>query len=57
VGSKSIKKHIIARAGAEKIRAMAVREGMSTLMQEGIKTIFQGHTDPKQVISVCSSQL
>jgi type II secretory ATPase GspE/PulE/Tfp pilus assembly ATPase PilB-like protein len=57
VGSKSIKKNIIARAGAEKIRALAVREGMSTLMQEGIKTIFQGHTDPKQVISVCSSQL
>jgi type II secretory ATPase GspE/PulE/Tfp pilus assembly ATPase PilB-like protein len=55
VGSKRIKKCIIGRASVEKIRELAIKEGMTTLMQEGIHSIFASHTDPKQVISVCST--
>jgi type II secretory ATPase GspE/PulE/Tfp pilus assembly ATPase PilB-like protein/putative methionine-R-sulfoxide reductase with GAF domain len=54
VGSKLIKRSIIGRAGVEKIRRLAISEGMTTLIQEGVQNIFSGHTDPKQVISVCS---
>jgi len=57
VNSRSIKKSIIERAGVAKIRKLAIREGMTTLMKEGIQGIFNGHTDPKQVIPVCSSHL
>jgi type II secretory ATPase GspE/PulE/Tfp pilus assembly ATPase PilB-like protein len=57
VGSRSIKKSIIERAGVAKIRKRAIKEGMTTLMQEGIQSIFMGHTDPKQVIPVCSSHV
>jgi type II secretory ATPase GspE/PulE/Tfp pilus assembly ATPase PilB-like protein len=57
VNSRSIKKSIIERAGVAKIRKLAIREGMTTLMKEGIHGIFMGHTDPKQVIPVCSSHV
>ncbi len=57
VGSRSIKKSIIERAGVAKIRKQAIKEGMTTLIQEGIQSIFMGHTDPKQVIPICSSHV
>jgi type II secretory ATPase GspE/PulE/Tfp pilus assembly ATPase PilB-like protein len=57
VNSRSLKKSIIERSGVAKIRKLAIREGMTTLMQEGIQSIFMGHTDPKQVIPVCSSHV
>jgi type II secretory ATPase GspE/PulE/Tfp pilus assembly ATPase PilB-like protein len=52
-GSDDLKKLIIGRATVEQIRAQAVQEGMSTLLQEGIRQIFLGHTDFSQVTSVC----
>jgi type II secretory ATPase GspE/PulE/Tfp pilus assembly ATPase PilB-like protein len=35
------------------ITRTAIREGMLTLKQDGIEKILQGHTDLKQVRSVC----
>jgi len=52
-GTDTIKKLIIDRAMVEKIREAALAEGMSTLLMEGISSIFAGKTDYKQVISVC----
>ena len=57
VNSRAIKKSITERAGVAKIRKLAIKEGMTTLMQEGIQNIFAGNTDPKQVIPVCSSHI
>jgi type II secretory ATPase GspE/PulE/Tfp pilus assembly ATPase PilB-like protein len=37
----------------EDIRKIAMEEGMTTLLQDGIAKVFQGHTDFKQVRSVC----
>jgi type II secretory ATPase GspE/PulE/Tfp pilus assembly ATPase PilB-like protein len=53
-GSDAMKKLIISGATVEAIRAMAVREGMRTLLQEGIHQVFLGQTDFSQVKSVCS---
>lgn len=54
VGSESIKKMIINRAKVHEIRELAIKEGMSTLLKEGIHNVFLGHTDFKQVTSVCA---
>jgi type II secretory ATPase GspE/PulE/Tfp pilus assembly ATPase PilB-like protein len=54
-GSKAMKKLVIRKATVEEIRLLAVREGMATLLQEGIHQIFLGNTDIRQVMSVCSS--
>lgn len=53
VGTPEIKALVIDRAVAEDIRAQAVNDGMTILLQEGIDLIFQGKTDFKQVMSVC----
>jgi type II secretory ATPase GspE/PulE/Tfp pilus assembly ATPase PilB-like protein len=36
-----------------KLRQQAVREGMTTLLQDGIQKVLRGHTDFKQVRAVC----
>ena len=53
VSSETIKKMIIERARVDEIREKAISEGMSTLLMEGIRNVFEGHTDFKQVISAC----
>jgi type II secretory ATPase GspE/PulE/Tfp pilus assembly ATPase PilB-like protein len=53
VVSDNIKKLIARREGAEVIRDIGVREGMRTLLQDGIWKVICGHTDLKQVLSVC----
>ena len=53
-GTDGIKKKIIERALVEDIRKTAVADGMSTLLQDGIACVFNGHTDIHQVMSVCS---
>jgi len=53
VVSDNIKKLIAKREGAEVIRDIGVREGMRTLLQDGIWKVICGHTDLKQVLSVC----
>ena len=41
-------------ARADRIRSLALGEGMRTLRQDGIEKIVQGHTDLNEVHRVCS---
>ena len=52
-GTEEIKKLIRSKADVERIREQAVKDGMTTLMQDGIRKVFLGLTDPQQVRSVC----
>ncbi|MBT3375416.1 MAG: GspE/PulE family protein [Lentisphaerae bacterium] len=49
VGSNPIKAMITHGEPAEKIRRLAVQEGMRTLRQDGIVKVLQGDTDARQV--------
>lgn len=53
VVSDRLKKMIAKREGADAIRTVAIGEGMRTLLQDGIWKVLAGHTDLKQVLSVC----
>lgn len=53
VGSDEIKKLIQNRARMEEIRQQAIKEGMTTLMQDGIRKVCLGETDLVQVRKVC----
>jgi len=53
VGSDALKSLVQSRARMEEIRAQAVKDGMTTLMQDGIRKIFLGVTDLIQVRKVC----
>lgn len=52
-GTDEIKAVIQRRAAVEEIRKQAIKDGMRTLLQDGISKVFQGITDMKQVRSVC----
>jgi len=52
-GTDPIKALIQSKATVEKIREQAVRDGMTTLMQDGIRKVFLGLTDIQQVRRVC----
>jgi type II secretory ATPase GspE/PulE/Tfp pilus assembly ATPase PilB-like protein len=49
----SVKSLIQNRAHMEDLRDQAVRDGMTTLMQDGIRKVFLGLTDFQQVRNVC----
>jgi type II secretory ATPase GspE/PulE/Tfp pilus assembly ATPase PilB-like protein len=49
----SLKKLIIKKESADKIRETAIGEGMSTLLQEGLMSVIKGLTDFEQVRRVC----
>ena len=53
VGTPEIKSLIQKKAPVEELREQAIRDGMKTLMQDGIRKIFLGLTDLRQVRSVC----
>jgi type II secretory ATPase GspE/PulE/Tfp pilus assembly ATPase PilB-like protein/transcriptional regulator with GAF, ATPase, and Fis domain len=53
-GTQTMKRMIMKREPAEELRLQAMADGMTTLKQDGIIKIFQGHCDLKQVLSVCS---
>jgi type II secretory ATPase GspE/PulE/Tfp pilus assembly ATPase PilB-like protein len=53
VGSDEVKGMIITRKTVDEVRKVAIRDGMTTLLQDGIWKIFEGHTDFKQVRAVC----
>lgn len=55
-GTKEVKTIIQRRGGAEEIRTQAIKDGMRTLFQDGIRKVFAGFTDHKQVRSVCINQ-
>ena len=54
-GSKQVKQLIKNQANTEDIFKQAIGEGMDTLKQDGIKKVFQGLTDIKEVRRVCIS--
>jgi type II secretory ATPase GspE/PulE/Tfp pilus assembly ATPase PilB-like protein len=53
VGTDRIKEVIQRRGRVEELRQLAVQEGMTTLLQDGVAKALQGHTDFKQVRAVC----
>ncbi|MDP6178499.1 MAG: hypothetical protein QGG48_01250 [Desulfatiglandales bacterium] len=48
-----MKSLIQGKAKMELLREQAVKDGMTTLMQDGIRKAFLGLTDLKQVRKVC----
>jgi type II secretory ATPase GspE/PulE/Tfp pilus assembly ATPase PilB-like protein len=52
-GTDEIKALIQSRATVEKIRVQAIRDGMTTLMQDGTRKVFLGLTDIQEVRKVC----
>jgi len=54
VGDRPMKLQIIERCLVDDLREVAIKSGMTTLLQDGIHNTFLGKTDMKQVMSVCS---
>ena len=48
-----MKSLIQGRAKMEELRDQAIKDGMTTLMQDGIRKVFLGLTDIQQVRKVC----
>jgi type II secretory ATPase GspE/PulE/Tfp pilus assembly ATPase PilB-like protein len=53
VGTDELKSLIQGRAKMEELRAQALKDGMTTLMQDGIRKTLLGETDLIQVRKVC----
>ena len=53
VASDEVKRLIQKHRPVEELRQRAIEEGMTTLLQDGIQKVVQGHTDFKQVRAVC----
>jgi type II secretory ATPase GspE/PulE/Tfp pilus assembly ATPase PilB-like protein len=53
VATDEIKRQIQHRETVENMRKQAVKDGMTTLLQDGIEKVLAGHTDFKQVRAVC----
>jgi len=53
VATDEMKRMIQRRDTVEHMRNQAVADGMTTLLQDGIEKVVQGHTDFKQVRAVC----
>jgi type II secretory ATPase GspE/PulE/Tfp pilus assembly ATPase PilB-like protein len=54
LGNREMKIQIIERCLVDDLREVAIKSGMTTLLQDGIHNTFLGKTDMKQVMSVCS---
>jgi type II secretory ATPase GspE/PulE/Tfp pilus assembly ATPase PilB-like protein len=54
MGDRPMKIQIIDRCLVDDLRDVAIKGGMTTLLQDGIHNTFLGKTDMKQVMSVCS---
>jgi type II secretory ATPase GspE/PulE/Tfp pilus assembly ATPase PilB-like protein len=52
-GTDEIKRMIMNKALVEELRTQAIKDGMTTLKQDGILKIFKGDCDLKQVLAVC----
>jgi type II secretory ATPase GspE/PulE/Tfp pilus assembly ATPase PilB-like protein len=53
VGTDEMKRLIQHRTPIEELRVQAIKDGMTTLLQDGILKVIQGHTDFQQVRAVC----
>jgi type II secretory ATPase GspE/PulE/Tfp pilus assembly ATPase PilB-like protein len=52
-GTDEMKSLIQGKAMMETLRGQAIKDGMSSLMQDGIRRVFLGETDIQQVRKVC----
>jgi type II secretory ATPase GspE/PulE/Tfp pilus assembly ATPase PilB-like protein/GAF domain-containing protein len=52
-GTDDIKRMIMKKELVENLREQAIKDGMTTLKQDGIYKIFKGDCDLKQVLAVC----
>jgi len=55
VNSVEISQAILHKAAVHDIRMLALKEGMRTLLQDGIRKSLSGDTDTSQILSVCGS--
>jgi type II secretory ATPase GspE/PulE/Tfp pilus assembly ATPase PilB-like protein len=53
VATDEVKRLIQRRDTVENLRNQAIKDGMTTLLQDGIEKVVGGHTDFKQVRAVC----
>jgi type II secretory ATPase GspE/PulE/Tfp pilus assembly ATPase PilB-like protein len=53
LNSEEIKLGIKEQLSVEELRKIAIRDGMRTLRMDGVHKIFEGYTDPKEIIRVC----
>jgi type II secretory ATPase GspE/PulE/Tfp pilus assembly ATPase PilB-like protein len=53
VGTDEMKRLIARKATVEDLRNQAIKDGMTTLMQDGILKVLAGHTDFPQIRAVC----
>jgi type II secretory ATPase GspE/PulE/Tfp pilus assembly ATPase PilB-like protein len=53
VATDEMKRKIQKRDPIEELRKQAMRDGMTTLLQDGIQKVIRGVTDFKQVRAVC----
>jgi type II secretory ATPase GspE/PulE/Tfp pilus assembly ATPase PilB-like protein len=54
VTNDELKQAIQHKASVNEIRQLARQGGMTTLLQDGIAKVLDGHTDLKQIVAVCS---
>ena len=52
-GTDDIKRMIMKKELVENLREQAIKDGMTTLKQDGIYKVFKGYCDLKQVLAVC----
>jgi type II secretory ATPase GspE/PulE/Tfp pilus assembly ATPase PilB-like protein len=53
MGTDDIKRLIQTRASVEMLRHQAIKDGMTTLKQDGIEKVLAGYCDMPQVRKVC----
>ncbi len=52
-GTDEIKRFIVQKASVAELRKQAIEEGMTTLLQDGIRKVLKGDTTLEQVRRVC----
>ena len=52
-GTKEMQSKIYNKSKLDELKVQAIKDGMTTLMQDGIRKIFLGQTDFSQVRKVC----
>ncbi len=55
VGTDDVKRMIINQRPVEELKAQGIKDGMRTLLQDGVEKIFGGYSDLLQVRKVCIS--
>jgi type II secretory ATPase GspE/PulE/Tfp pilus assembly ATPase PilB-like protein len=54
VGSEEIKEMIIRKERIDRLRELAISQGMTTLLQDGVQKVLAGHLDMKSVRAVAN---